>query len=466
MKYSSIYFRAILLLAAFFLCREQCPAQSRPTDYSRLIEQYKGTDPANLSPAAIYQLASAYDELQQYSKALDLLKIHRLREPGQVYVLNDMARIATKAGLTREAVGYLQEAVADEPDDFYLRYKLAEAYHTAGDYPNGSDACNDLLDRKYNTPQVWLLMGQCSQAMGLTEAALSQYQEAWRQNPTNRAFALKYLNLMMSQRGIDKGYIVQGLIICDSVLTYNTNDPDISLAKGLLLYRTTGYEQADSVFSNLLEKGDSLPALVRYGGMARVHIGRNLDAVPLLDIAYERDTTDFLVTMALANARLNMSHYAEAEYYLNAADELLKQEDRHYMIELTRGNMYGKMRNPERAIAHYYKAYLYNTNSSDVLQSMARIYPYRSNSPERNREKAIFILYTLLNKQFELGERIQMESYYAGVLEKIIEDAFFQEKNNLTLRAPDNKTATVPVETLRNLRQKLQAGKTSSVIIP
>jgi len=458
-------FYAAVLLAASLLCSLETLSQTKPVPPAQLIEQYKSADPATLSPAALYQLAAAHEELQQYSESLSLFDLYYQREPAQTYTLNDMARVAIKSGRTNEAVSYLEKAVTVEPDDFYLRYKLAEAYHTAGDYPNGSDACNDLLDRGYNTPDVWTLMGQCTQAMGLTQFALSHYEEAWRQNPFNRSSALKYLNLMMAQRGIDDGYIFQGLAMCDSVLIYNANDPDITLAKGLLLYRSTGYEGADRIFDQLLEQGDSLPAIVRYGGMTRVHIGRNLDAIPLLEMAYERDSTDFLVVMAMANARSSISHYKEANHLLDAADELLRFEDRHYMIELTRGNMYSKKKDPENAIIHYYKAYLLNTNSTDVLKSMQSVYPYRSDAPEASRQKALFILYTLISKHFELDEPMQMGRYYARILEQIIEDAFFYSQENLALRTPDNKTSTVSVEALRNMRDKLTGGQPSNIII-
>lgn len=461
-SYAPLLKTILLLTGIFLLFSGNGYAQSgRSTgqSFERFIGQYQNTDPADLASNTLYQLAEAYEETMRFDRAIDLYRIAYERNPEQIYLLNDMARAATKAGLTNEAVSFLEEAVAADESDHYLRYKLAEAYHTAGNYANGSDACNDLLDRGYNTPQVWLLMGQCSQGLGISEAALIQYAEACRQSPRNRMAALKYLNLLLAQRGVDQEYIDQGFVICDSILRYNRSDLDIRLAKGLLHYRSNDFQSAEFIFTELLERGDSLPSVIRYGGLSRVETGRSLEAQPLLELTYERDTTDYNILMALGRSNATMGRRREAEKYLDKAEETLLQEDRHYSIEIARGNLYMQIREWEKAMRHYYTAYSqYNDQNVSLLTLSHRA----SLNVENGGDISRFLLYTYVRRCFETGHSITGREYYRTELQKMIENAFFEGKETLPLRAPDGRTSTVTVERLRELVQKLEEPASST----
>ena len=429
-------------------------AQSGGRDYSRLIERYTNSDLASLEGNTLYQLAAAYEETMSYPQALAAYRVCYERNPDEISLLNDLARVCTKSGLTREAIGYLEKAVAQREEDHYLRYKLAEANYNAGEYGGAAELCVDLLDRDYNHPHVWLLMGQSCQAMGLADAALSQYWEACRQQPHNRASALKYLNLFLTFRETDPIVNQEAISVCDSVLIYNPSDPDIRFAKAILHYRITDFKGADDIFSEMLIEGDSLPSVVRYDGMARVHINRNMDAIPLLTLAYQRDTTDYLVLMALANANLSLSRHTEAETFLNKAEETLKLEERHFSIETTRGNLYYKANRWKESVLHYYNAYqLYNNSDLTVLASAYSV--SIKEQPVLN-EKSLFLLYTLVNRALELRHPLPNKRYYLAELEKYLEGAFFGGSETLPMRSPTGRTATVTMEKLKEMIDRLQ----------
>lgn len=81
--------------------------------------------------------------------------------------------------------------------------------------------------------------------------ALSLYARALELNPEN-------------VRGIfsDKYVIADGdgqgaLQVCDTALFYNPDNSQIRQSKGMALYMTKDYKQADSVYTGLLADGDS-----------------------------------------------------------------------------------------------------------------------------------------------------------------------------------------------------------------
>lgn len=67
-------------------------------------------------------------------------------------LLYRQSRTALEAGLTREAVAALEAALAGEPDNPALRYKLAETYYEAGEYAAASGRVSNC--RRGDTPSL------------------------------------------------------------------------------------------------------------------------------------------------------------------------------------------------------------------------------------------------------------------------------------------------------------------------
>ena len=67
------------------------------------------------------------------------------------------------------------------------------------------------------------------------------------------------------------------LQVCDTALFYNPDNSQIRQSKGMALYMTKDYKQADSVYTGLLADGDSSFLNLKYAGAARYMSGHALD---------------------------------------------------------------------------------------------------------------------------------------------------------------------------------------------
>ena len=70
----------------------------------------------------------------------------------------------------------------------------------------------------------------------------------------------------------------------------------------MALFSMGAYLAADSVYAALLSEGDSSQLTLKYGGCARYYTGHFMDAIPLLESAYEGDTSAIDVCLLLGSA--------------------------------------------------------------------------------------------------------------------------------------------------------------------
>lgn len=122
--------------------------------------------------------------------------------------------------------------------------------------------------------------------------ALSLYARALELNPENVRVASSLINTLL-RMGDGQG----ALQVCDTALFYNPDNSQIRQSKGMALYMTKDYKQADSVYTGLLADGDSSFLNLKYAGAARYMSGHALDGVELLEKAYEIDSMDVETVM-------------------------------------------------------------------------------------------------------------------------------------------------------------------------
>ena len=456
----------LLLFSSLFFWPENAAGQQGPVNYTRLIAQYEGQAPASIPPATLYPLAAAYEQTHRFERAVELYRVYFERDTAQVYVLADMARAAGAAGRTKEAVAYLERAVRTESEDYYLLYRLASAYYADMDYERTADVCSRMFELGHENAQVWLLAGQASQAMGFVDPALIQYAEAWRHQPRSRTPVLQYLNLLLRHwMRWEDDLDTDPYAMCDSVLAYHPADAEVLMAKGILHYRMGEYEPADETFTALLERGDSSRSVMRYAGLARVHAGDNLGGSGLLNLALESDSTDVAVMLALGDANLKIGRYGETESVLDLAEEVLRYPERQYTLETIRGNLYSKLGQPERSVAHFYRAYRVSPHAVQLLNTMYSQMRYRTGESEAYKEKSLFLLHELIVRYYESAERMPDRALWQSFsrlrdgyedLGLCLEDAFFKSAETLPMRSPDGVRSTVRVETLRGYFDRLR----------
>lgn len=140
--------------------------------------------------------------------------------------------------------------------------------------------------------------------------ALSLYARALELNPENVRVASSLINTLL-RMGDGKG----ALQVCDTALFYNPDNSQIRQSKGMALYMTKDYKQADTIYTSLLADGDSSFLNLKYAGAARYMSGHALDGVELLEKAFEIDSTD-VETAMLYGASLGKTYDRKRAYEL------------------------------------------------------------------------------------------------------------------------------------------------------
>ena len=115
----------------------------------------------------------------QVERACAVLKTERWRFPGEIMLHETAARLLLHAGEPDEAVNELATALLADPDNPWLRQRLAEAHMAAGQYPKAIPIWNALIDQSDNATerrQKRLQLAECQVQAGEYHDAAHTYR--------------------------------------------------------------------------------------------------------------------------------------------------------------------------------------------------------------------------------------------------------------------------------------------------
>ncbi len=452
---------------SLFLCILSLCGQAQSLTLQELVNKKQFQEviarTASLTPAdsadyaTMSAIGQAYEGLLRYKDAYRCFSYCLKMDTNNVDALNAVARNAINFGRIAEAKRCYYKVLEADSMNFYANYQLARLYYQLGDYGKATEHYHILASIEGENSSILTGLADCHIKRGTgpnTMIALSLYARALELNPENVRVASSLINTLL-RMGDGKG----ALQVCDTALLYNPDNGQIRQSKGMALYMTKDYEQADSVYTGLLADGDSSFLNLKYAGAARYMSGHALDGIELLEKAYEIDSTD-VETAMLYGASLGKTYDRKRAYELFDLAEKNMQPKKFLVNLLTtfRGDVLKRDGRWPEAEKLYYAAWKKDPTQLNFLYEISR--HYWDVDPglfqkEKELQKTIFSKYTYLTAYMKTDKSQKYLYNYRPFLEAVCEDAFFKNADEVTMLAPDGKKTKLAVSDLRALVAQL-----------
>lgn len=425
--------------------------------YEKVLAQSILMDMDTLDYANLSAVGQAYEGMLRYKEAYRIYERCLSMDSSRVDALNSLARTAMSLGKMRVAEDCFQKTLAMDSANFYANYQLARVYALQGNYEQaiGQYLVLNRLDTTFVNPIVYNNMADCYQRLNDIPSAALCYLKAYQANKENAGIANSLVTCLLR---LGKENIGSALAICDTALYYNPENRVLQRNKAIALYMNRDYSRADSLYSHLLAQGDSSFLTIKYGGASKYYAGRQLDAIPLLEMAYVKDTTDVEVNLLLG-ASLGMTYDRKRAYRLFDQAEALMQPDKALtnLLLVSRGETYWRDGRSDEAMKLFYTAWQQQKERLDYLYRIDRQLDNwgKSYKTEEELSKALFIKQLYLKECMMTG-RLQRDFHvYRTFLQYVYEDAFFQGKEDITMISPDGKYSTITIGEVKKLMNLL-----------
>lgn len=407
--------------------------------------------------ATMSALGQAYEGMLRYKEAYKCYDYSLSKDTLNVDALNAVARVSMNLGKASVAERSFRKVLSQDSANFYANYQLARLYYQSGDYEKAVNQYTILreLDTLSVNPTIFSNLADCFAKMDDLQSATYNYFLAYQANRENAGLASTLINTLLRLGGPN---VLDALEVCDTALYYNPGNRLLTRNKGIAFYMNRSYGQADSVYTCLLTEGDSSFLTLKYGGASRYLSGRALDAVPLLELAYNKDTTD-VETNLLLGAALGKTYDRKRAFRLfDQAEKLMQPNEALANLLLTsRGETLWKDGRRRDADALFYKAWLENKDRTEYLYRIDRQYTNMGTAykNDEERSRALFIKHLFLKECLLTRRPLKGFHVYRFFLDYMREDAFFRSTEELEMIAPDGKKSQLSVADLRALIDKL-----------
>lgn len=376
-----------------------------------LINQKVQTKP---SAELYFKRSMAYRQLVNYPAAIENLNAALSVDPTNITYLTNRADLYQSIGSSQKAVADFRRALSLKPNDLLLQYELGKAYLWVNDYSKAykefeklqaADSTN-LMFNKYSALAAF--------KAGKYKTAMAWYEKYLLQNPNDLS---AYMNLSTSyekSRRLDK--------CLETLRIAHNRFPDNRAAH--LTYANTAfvgknYELAQKIYDTFLLKYDTTFPTLLNQGICMYHNKHTEVALEVLELCYSGNPNDVYVNFYLGVCHKRLKHQELAARYLDFAIYIsipeFHPEMYHHLAQV-----YGALREFEKSIAAYKKAYELDSRKVEVLFEIATTYE------EYNFNKTLALNY-YQNYLKEAGERAENANYALDRIKLLKEDLFFEE---------------------------------------
>lgn len=405
-----------------------------------LIPELSAADSANAE--ITNTIAQAYEGMMDYRNAYNWYKMNMPETKSTEYLLS-IGKVSMLLGRDGEAKGYFENAIAQDSTNFYARYQLGQIARVEENMDEAIDIFERLSFKYPSNVNLHTTLADCylrQKDGGRAAYALLTAHKLNRENPD---IAANLANLILK---ID-GKPSDAVIVCDSTLRYAPNNKKLLFAKAMALYSNKDYEEADSVFTTLLQRQDSSFANLKYAGASRLGIQRYHSADSVLSVAYETDPAEvenaILYAKALSGARQpdkSLSILAKCD------SPLVPQKAFVYEILKTKGDCAVHQKQYETALSYYYDAYLLIPERKNILMNMSTLCRHLP------RDKSIFILKEMTKVAKEQNQSLKpIGGMYWPLLQEYQKELFFANAKSTDIRSPKGKVSQIPFEEIDSL---------------
>ena len=183
------------------------------------------------------------------------------------------------------------------------------------------------------------------------------------------------------------------------------------------------------------------------------------DAIPLLEAAYAKDTTDVETTLLLGAALGKTYDRRKALALFDRAERLMQPDPAWVnLLLLSRCETLWADGQGEKANRLIYEAWKKQPERLDYLFRLEQRFPNTGKAYQDSPEwlaNALFVKHLFLTECLAAGRYTKYLHLYRNFLEYVQDDAFFQNKSELEMIAPDGKRGRLTVEELKQLLGRL-----------
>lgn len=347
------------------------------------------------------------EALQQLDEALKLDSLN-------ADYLDERAGLYESLGNYDLAVKNYRDALKIRPNDLFLKCNLGQTQIRISDNKNACKTFEDIYQNDSTNVMFNKYYALAAYKAGLNKKATDLYEKYILQNPNDLS---AYLNMATAYGEMknDTGSF-KALFLAKRKFP-NNKMVDLKLANSAFVSKS--YKAACHLYEEYLAKYDTtMPVLMNYG-ICLYHTKNEQEAINVLEQCYLTVPNDPYINFYLGVSHKKLKNYDLAAKYLDFAIYISHPE---FLPEMYHhlGQVYGSMREFEKSIEAFNKAYELDDQKVEVLFEIATTYE------EFNFNKTMALNYyrTYL---LEAGEGAQNADYALSRITKIKEELFFEK---------------------------------------
>lgn len=351
-------------------------------DTKTAIEMWRKLAEQNPNPRILRALASAYEQVRDYSSAAQTLRRALELAPKDLEIKRELAESLLASEQFSEALKLYEELAAAKPKDAQIPLRISQIYRQEHDLAKAREAQDrakaldpESLDVRYNEVNLLEAEGKYTEAIALLKEMVdSTAREAYSPpERTNRAILLERLGLLyrsndQTQEAVEVFRQIAKL------------DPDLGARAAAQIIETyrggkeyaRAEQEADAAFKKYPE--DRMVRIMRASVLADV--GRSSEAIAemkkLLESRNDRETN-----LALAQIYDKAKDYAGMARALDEADKLSSSKEEKEGVLFMRGAMFEKMKKYPEAEAEFRKVLEMNPRNASALNYLGYMFADR-----------------------------------------------------------------------------------------
>jgi len=406
----------------------------------------------------MYIIGQAYEGLLRYPEAYRWYRRCLAADTANIDFLNTLGRMAINLGRASDAQNYFQKVLENDSINFYANYQLGRLYQQLSEYIKAINQYHKLLEQDEFNPVLLRSIGDCFIRMELLPAAKWHYSLAYDKNKENVGLANALINTMLKIG--DEDNFKEALSLCDTALFYNPVNQQLIRNKGMALFANKKYGEADSLYTNLLEEGDSTLLTLKYAGASRYYHDHFTRAIDPLEKFYEKDTTDIDVCLLLGSILGKKGEEKKAFELLGIAENNMRPDSVHIrQLIKFKAETYRQAGKFSESDKLFYQAWKDNPSDTDMLRHIASrydVYDVANYGTPDMRQRGIFIRVLYVRESLKKkNKKPEFYQYHRYFFETLYNDMFFRSVTEEPMLAPDGKKTMLNVMDLRYLINQL-----------
>jgi tetratricopeptide (TPR) repeat protein len=314
------------------------------------------------------KLASLYNSLNRYEKAIEILQRASLINPEDKEILWMTANGYLLSCQLIDAKKAYEEYTVVFNENIEALLKFGRVHLLLKDWKNGKAVFEKLISMNNSTSNYYEQLAKCNEALKEYDDAIVNLQIANRLNPRNIQTILRLGNLFfISERPIS------ALRVFDAALQIYPQLPDLWRGKGDAHFRLKEYEKSSQCYQQTLTLRDTTAILLRNLGISYYYLNNIDSSISALNETLILDQSDAVAAFYLGVSFRENNNFDDAIKYLIRSKELFNNE---YLSEIyvQLGTAYQSKKDYEKSVYYYNKALEENPMKKTAKLNLAVAY--------------------------------------------------------------------------------------------